>query len=84
MNHSFTDVYVVLRLVMVCQSACMIKFLFTGVDVADKSPCSSTCYMVIPMNTLNVALEVESFAVSVIAAIEWAREYTSGLLLDLL
>ena len=84
MNHCFTDVYVVLHLVVVCQSACMIKFLFTGVDVADKSPCSSTCHMIIPMNTLNVTLEVESSAVTVTAAIDWARECTSGLLLDFL
>jgi hypothetical protein len=41
-------------------------------------------FMIIPMNTLNVALEVESSAVTLTAAINWAKECTSGLLLDLL
>jgi hypothetical protein len=41
-------------------------------------------FMIIPMNTLHVALEVEPSAVALTAAINWAKECTSGLLLDLL
>ena len=78
MNRCLTDVYVMLHLIMLCQSAGhgVIKFFFTGLNVAGKSPCSSTCNMLIPMSTPYVALEVVFPAVTPTAAINWVGECT--------